>query len=166
MRNVGFVSKIINLASSVCLNLGAFLIGFALVSVCYGVLMRYVLHLPSGWVLGVNEYTTGAIVFLGLSYVQRQRGHVRVDLVVRRLPQKAEQILAVCGSIAGVVYIATLTWRSWFMAYSSFRHGIMTLGIVSFPLYWPQLIFTFGLALFVLQLIRSVIIDARTLLTK
>ena len=53
------------------------------------VFMRYVLHDPAMVADEFSAYMLVALSYLGLSYTWRQGGHVRITLLVSRLPVQA-----------------------------------------------------------------------------
>ncbi len=65
------------------------------------ILMRKLFNEP---VTGTLEITEGAlvlIIFLGLAYTQRRRGHIRVTLLTRYFPQSLRDLLYVLVLLVG-----------------------------------------------------------------
>ena len=59
---------------------------------------------PSGGItdsLGITELSMVLIVFCGLAYMESERGHVRVDLLVSKFPARLQSVLT------GILYLAT-----------------------------------------------------------
>ena len=101
--------------------LGATLLFVAItLAICAEVLLRYGFNSPIAWVVEISEYALLWITFLGASWVLRQGGHVRVDIVLQHLSARA---LRVCGlfssGLAAVtvlvlfVYGVDATWTAY-----------------------------------------------------
>jgi TRAP-type C4-dicarboxylate transport system permease small subunit len=76
-----------------------------------GVVLRYVLAEPLSWALAfTTEYLLTAIFFLALPYTFRVGAHVRIDVLYRALPERAQRWCGVIGSVLSVLFVAALTW--------------------------------------------------------
>jgi len=97
-----------------------FVVALVLV-VTYGVIKRYVFNAPELWPYEVAIMLGAAVWILGLSYVHRYDGHVRVDVIYCRLSPRLRGIIDVIGSILSffpifilVVYVsANWAWDAW-----------------------------------------------------
>ena len=75
------------------------------------VLLRYVVATPLSWALAfTTEYLLTAVFFLGLPYTVRVGAHVRIDMLYRTLPPRAQRWCTVVGSALSVLFVAALTW--------------------------------------------------------
>lgn len=75
-------------------------------AICAEVLLRYGFNSPISWVVEISEYALLWITFLGASWVLRQGGHVRVDILLQYLSPAA---LRLCGLFsAGTGVLVTL----------------------------------------------------------
>jgi len=87
----------------------------------YGVIRRYVFNAPELWPYEVAIMLGAAVWILGLSYVHRYDGHVRVDVIYSRLSPRLRGIIDVIGSILSffpifilVLYVsANWAWDAW-----------------------------------------------------
>jgi len=80
---------------------GAILL-FINAAICYAITMRYFFSNPPIWVAQTTEYALLWIVFLSTTWLLRERGHVRVDIIYTRLTKGTRRMLdAVMYSIAG-----------------------------------------------------------------
>ena len=97
---------------------------FALVLVLvvsYGVITRFVFNAPELWPYEVAIMLGAAIWVLGLSYVHRYDGHVRVDVIYAHLSPRTKGIIDVVGSLLSffpililIVYVsANWAWDAW-----------------------------------------------------
>jgi len=83
-----------------------FVMGF----VCAEVFMRYVFNAPIPGHLEGSELLMPIIVFLAISYTQRVRGHVGMDLFVDALPPALNRVATVVTLLISVFVCAILCW--------------------------------------------------------
>ncbi|MER0239236.1 TRAP transporter small permease [Fulvimarina sp. MAC8] len=108
-------------------------------------------------------YCLAASSFLALAYTFTRDGHIRVMLVLDRLPGRAARLAAelfallACGAatLFATYYIALLTAQS-------YRFGDKSTGIVAIPLWIPQSVVLLGLAILSIALLDSLVQTLRT----
>lgn len=89
-----------------CAALGATIFGFITLAICVGVALRYGFNRPLAWVDEISEYALLWMTFLGTSWVLRQGGHVRVDILMQFF---SSAMLRRCGLLsAGAGILAAL----------------------------------------------------------
>lgn len=91
--------------------------GAALLLICYEVVARYfVAQFPQflpDWGAEVTIYlTVWAVLIAGSQLVQTGR-HIRADLVVRQLPDRAQWLLELINLLAGLFYCGIVAWFGW-----------------------------------------------------
>ncbi len=76
--------------------LSSLFIAFMMVSTVFATFMRYryALGQAQAWTIHINGYLLLATCFLGLAYAQRQGRHIRVDILLQRLPYRAKYSVA------------------------------------------------------------------------
>lgn len=106
----------------------------------------------------IAGYFLGATSFLGLAYSFRQGAHIRVTLLIERLPppiRVAMNILALVIASAMIIYLtyftALLVWGSW-------KFEEMSTGLIKIPIWIPQLGMLIGMFLFALALIEDLVL--------
>jgi TRAP-type C4-dicarboxylate transport system permease small subunit len=106
--------------------LGSAIFAFITLAICAEVLLRYGFNRPLTWVVEVSEYALLWMTFLGTSWVLRQGGHVRVDILMQFLPpavlRKCGLVSAGAGILASLVLVvfgANVTWTA--IARGSFK---------------------------------------------
>lgn len=99
--------------------LGAILFAFITLAICAEVVLRYGFNRPLSWVDEVSEYALLWMTFLGTSWVLRQGGHVRVDILMQFFSpatlRKCGLVSAGAGILAGLVLVlfgANATWTA------------------------------------------------------
>ena len=116
-----------------------------------GAISRYAIARPVPLVDELSAYMLVAIVFLGGGYLLQQRGHVKVDFIIKILPPRVAAWLTVATdvvSILGTVMLAVMTAR---VAAVSLSVGSRTVGLLEIPIGAVQLIIPIGLSAIVLQ---------------
>jgi TRAP-type C4-dicarboxylate transport system permease small subunit len=95
-------------------------------------------------------YFLAASTFLALAYTFGAGGHIRVTLVLDRMPRRARWGAELVALVVMVVVTGYFAWHAAVMTWQSHRFGDMTLGLVAMPLWIPQTPMALGLlALFV-----------------
>lgn len=75
---------------------------------CYGVVMRYVFRQGIPWAWELPGLLFLIVTTLGLAYAQVKRRHVRVDLLLTRLPIRTQRILEAFAYIVFCAYCVLL----------------------------------------------------------
>ena len=122
---------------------------------CQMIFVRFVLNGSTVWQTEAVVYLVIAATLIGLSYVQRLRGHVNVDLLPLALPMGARYLLAMITlglSIAIVITMATYGWEFWYVAW---KQGWRSDTVWGVRLWIPYLAVPVGFSLFLLQLIAD-----------
>jgi TRAP-type C4-dicarboxylate transport system permease small subunit len=83
---------------------------FVMAFVCAEVFMRYAFNSPIPGHLEGSELLMPIIVFLAISYTQRVRGHVGMDLVVDALPAGIRRVVTIVTLLVSVLVCAILCW--------------------------------------------------------
>jgi len=86
-----------------CMFLGAAILAFLMISVCWDVIARTVVKRPLTWVLEFTEYGLLFMTFLSAAWVLRNEGHVTNDVFFARLSPKNQARFNTITSILGAV---------------------------------------------------------------
>lgn len=146
--------RIIDTASSICSVTSQVFTGIMIFLVAADATGRYVFNRPIPGVIEITELMMVFIVFLVFAYVEREEGHVRVDLVISRLPRKVRPYIECFGKVVSLGVIAIIVWQS--ILYSQ---GLREGGNVS--AYWGITVgsflwvVAFGCLLFCFQLVLN-----------
>ena len=88
--------------------------------VLYEVVMRYAFNAPTVWGFEATTFAYGVHFMLGLSLMERYGGHVRVDIISSRLPERAQAGLGVLTyAVIFVPVYSIMTWAAFRYAYTS-----------------------------------------------
>ena len=100
-------------------------------------------------------------IFLALAWTLRSGGHIRVNLVVQRLPAGARRITEIwCIAIAAIA-AGLFTYSAISMTWDSYRFGDVSVGMVPVPLWMPQVAMAAGVFLLEVALIEQLVLVLR-----
>lgn len=118
------------------------LAAFFLAGICVLVLAQIVGRLMGIAVPSADEfagYCLSASSFLALGYALRHNSHIRVTLLIERLPPAWRHRFELFCLLGGLALSATITWYTGEMLYYSIAFGDLTQGLVPIPLWIPQM---------------------------
>lgn len=144
------------LTSSFTYLAGAALI-LMLLQISVDVLCKYLFNMPLIWTMDVVvSYMMVAIVFLPLAEVEKQNGHIRVELLTQSLGAVSHRWVNIFSNIVATVYFAALAWRSWGDAVAKFEIGEYVMGEAQVVV-WPGRFFLpLGCGMLVLLLLYKI----------
>ena len=106
------------------LNLASGVIIFALVFLaCYNVVARKLLNAPVPGYVDWTEQFMAVFAFLGLAYVQREGGHIRMDLLVGTLRGRILWLFEFLSVLFMLLVVTALIYGTWFHFLRSFDFG-------------------------------------------
>ncbi len=113
---------------------------------------------------GTYEYIgvlTAVTISLSLAYCQVNKGHIRINILVDRLPMRVQAVLGIIGSIISAVLFGLVV-------YASYKSGMALLleqrHIGNTPLLLAPIVFTVGLGCLLISLV--LVVDALNFITK
>ena len=96
-------------------------------------------------------------VFLAVSFAQHDRRHIRVELLVRRLPifgQKVADVIQYALSALVFGFIARFAWPA---AIHGYNVGEYATGVINFPLWPARFVLAFGVTLMTVQCLFDIV---------
>lgn len=141
---------------------------FSCLIVIYEVVMRYIFKKPTSWVNLTSEVLLVYITFLAASWILRERGHVKVDIIENFLiTERGKVRIKILQDIFSLFFCLVFTWITWGYFWNTFstqeRYGG---GLFTFPLWMGIIVIPFGGALLCIQLFRELIEDVGYILRK
>lgn len=137
--------------------ISATLVAVMLAVICYDVLLRYAFNAPTIWATELSTYLLAGIAFLGLAFAHAERSHVRVDIVLVRLPTPMRRQVTLAGAWIGLWYVTVFLWQAVVLVINNYSYGTRSYGLLNTPVYVPQTIMIAGLAAFALMLVAEVV---------
>ena len=107
--------------------IAAFFIVFLMFFAVAQVISRKVFNYPLWGYIDIVEIVMVTFAFLGIAYCQRLGGHIRMELVVRRLQGRALWIFEVVGVAVGLGIIVVLLWYGFTHFLRAFQLGDSTI---------------------------------------
>lgn len=117
--------------------IAAIFIFILMLIVCADVVGRYVFSRPLWGTFEIAESLLVFIVFLGFAYTQQQKGNIRVQILVGRLPPRVRPLLDFVAHALGLAIFALITYEAGRHAIEAWRIGEESVGMVRIPL-WPS----------------------------
>ncbi len=133
-------------------SVSGWLVPLMMLLVAVEVFMRYVLHDPAMVADEFSAYMLVGLSYLGLAYTWRQGGHVRITLLVSRLPAKIASWIRLFVLIMIFIFMVGITHAGYTMIIYARQIGLRSDTWLTFPLFWPQLTVFIGFLLLTLTL--------------
>lgn len=132
MDRVQAVLSRINVGGSLVSGFGFLII---MLVTMYEVIMRYLFRAPTMWTLEASRYLMLVAVFFAAAYTLEMGGHIRVDLLVGRLPLGKRHIVNIVSSTLGVFFCVMLVWISGALAWLYYDLNVKSMTILAVPLF-------------------------------
>jgi TRAP-type C4-dicarboxylate transport system permease small subunit len=158
MRRLQSIVKIIEKVTDVLSGqLQAAIIFILMVMLLVEVLTRYILRSPISISEEMGAYLLVSITFMGLAYTWKERGHVRVSLLISRLPDRLAHLLRFITLILATLFTLPLMKASYDLISDSLLFESRSGSWLRTPLAYPQTILLIGAIMIFLQLVAEII---------
>ncbi|WP_431281134.1 TRAP transporter small permease subunit [Humitalea sp. 24SJ18S-53] len=121
------------------------------------VLSRRFLGTSSGGTTEVSGYMMGFGIAWGVAQAMTDRAHVRIDVLVMRLPLAARQLLHVFSLALLTLLMIVVAWSSIGVVEESILFDTRDISALAVPLVVPQSLWAFGLCFFALLLVAMLL---------
>jgi len=133
-------------------------------AVCAEIVLRTFFARPQVWVIEFSESGLLFVTFLGTSWLMRQDGHVRVDLLTNALSLEWRRRLALMSAVLGCAVSVVLTVFGVIVTLDAHRRGVYKPTILEFPTWVVLAVIPVGSALLALRFLhRFAALRRRTL---
>lgn len=129
--------------------------------ICSEVFCRYALNRPILGTVEISEHMLVFIVFAGLAYTQSVGGHIKIEVVTRHLPPRAQHILRIIALVIALLIFATIAWRTGQAAWESWQIKEVRWGALPLPTWPVKFAVPVGSLLLCLQLIIDLVAETR-----
>lgn len=106
------LNKVVRPVSGVLHGIGVAVLVVIMFLTAADVIGRYVFNRPILGAVELIEFMMAIVVAFCIAYCAVMKGHVRVELVVERLPQRAQAIIDSITSLLGFGLFSLIAWRS------------------------------------------------------
>jgi tripartite ATP-independent transporter DctM subunit len=127
--------------------------------ISYEVISRYLFNSPTSWVTEYSLYLFVGVSFLAAGYAHVEESHIRVEMLVERLPEKIRSTFLQVSAWVGLLFTILAAWQMCLFVVSEYRGGARAWGLLATPLWIPETPLAVGLCLFAL----AVLAEARRL---
>ena len=118
--------------------------------ICFDIVARHLLGFSSEATIELTGYMMAVGMTWGLAGTLFERGHVRIDVLVQKMPLRVRVWLHLASLIALIVSTGYYTWGAVSLARDSFAFGATDLSTLRTPLVIPQGLWAAGFALLLL----------------
>ena len=151
---IKFIEKVTDVLSG---YLQAGIIFFLMVTLLAEVLTRYILRSPLSIADEMGGYLLVSLTFMGLAYTWKEKGHVRVSLLISRLPHKFAHLLRFITLILATLFTLPLMKACYDLISDSLLFESRSGSWLRTPLAYPQTILLIGAIMLFLQLVAEII---------
>lgn len=116
---------------------------------------------PVPWMLEATEYCLFLATFLGAPWVLHLGEHVRIDMLVDKLPPAAARAVEVVMNVLGLSVSAVLLWYSAAVAFGAYADGAKVIKELIFPEWWIFAVVVFSSALLCIEFLVRLVNSAR-----
>ena len=134
-------------------RLSAVLLGLMTVLILVEILLWNTLEKTTLVADEYSAYGLAAIIFMGAGYCLKQKGHIRITLVLGFLPSKLAGWISFLATAVTTVFMGYLWWYLLKMVASTIRYHSTSGTLTQTPLWIPQSLMLAGAACFLLQLL-------------
>jgi TRAP-type C4-dicarboxylate transport system permease small subunit len=127
---------------------------FAMLLVCTEVITRYGLNKPIGWAIEVCEYILVGIASLGMAWLLKEEGHVKVDFVVNRFNPKSQALITGITSALAAAAVLIIASYGLLETVHLMEMGAAETGLLRIPKAYLLFPLSIGTFLFFIQLVR------------
>ncbi len=104
-----------------------------------------------------SAYGLATIIFLGAGYCLKEKGHIRITLVLGFLSDRISKMITVAATAATTLFMGYMWWYLLKMLQGAMRYGSTSGTLTNTPLWIPQLLMLIGAACFMLQLMATTV---------
>lgn len=102
-------------------------------------------------------FSMGASAFLGLAYTLRQDGHIRVRLVIERLPPGPRRYMEIASLVIATAMVGYFAYFSCWLLWKTVEFGEYTLGIVTIPKWIPMVAMPVGVVILFVAFVEELV---------
>lgn len=135
-----------------------YLVGLIVVLLVIDTIGSLIKHQIHG-VIELAVFTVIASAYIGLSYTEEVRGHVRVAALVGRFNEKVQLYIRILWGVISFVVIGLTTYAGFYKALEAYSEGEAIAGTVPYPLFPIRIVIAVSLLFYALQIFANFILD-------
>jgi TRAP-type transport system small permease protein len=118
------LAKVTCPVSGILHSVGAGVLALIMFLTTADVVLRYAFNRPIVGSYDLTEYMMAIMVSFGLAYCAFLKGHVRIDLIVGRLPPRVQAGIDSVTGLLGFLLFGLITWQSFVYMQLLFASGL------------------------------------------
>ncbi|CAM4244883.1 TRAP transporter small permease [Kerstersia similis] len=148
---------------SACGAVGALTFGLMALLIGCDVILR---NLGLNWLpssVEISEYMLMLATFVAAPWLLYQGGHIRIDVLITKMPRLTAQLCEVLCNLTGVIVCAVLAWQSLLVAMDAATQGSLVFKEIVFPEWWLNMPLLFGASLLCIEFLRRLYLSLQAL---
>lgn len=151
------LSRVIETLSTVGGYFSGCLVIIMIFLIMFEVFMRYALRCPPIIADEVSAYMYVVLSFIALAYAWKEKAHIRIEVLVSRLPQKLAKWLRLVTLVMALSYAFVASIVAYNFVLESYMRDLRSNTWLRVPLYLPEISLVIGFSLLSLMLIIEII---------
>ena len=127
---------------------------------------RTVFNIGIVWSFEISEMLLVLICFFALADTLKERRHVRIEVIDRRLAEDRRLWVGIAESVLALPVMGFITWKGFMFAHYAWKIGLVCETMPNIPLFPFRLILPIGFGLLFLQIAFQILDDLRYWLRK
>jgi TRAP-type C4-dicarboxylate transport system permease small subunit len=123
-------------------------------AMCYTIFMRFLFKQTTIWIIPMSEYALLWIVFLGTTWLLREKGHITTDIIYMHLKEKSKYTLDGVMFIIGGLTCATMVFLGVIHVCQCIAGGVTDVRAITVPKTAVFIIIPIGSILLTIQFFR------------
>ena len=111
-KTVAFLAKVLEPGTRWIHSVGMAILAIMMFLTAADVILRYVFNRPIPGSFELQEFMMGILVAMGIGYCAFLKGHINVDILFSRLPQRVQASLNVFHYLIASCLFALVCWRT------------------------------------------------------
>lgn len=111
-KTIQFIDRAIYSVSRVVNGGGVWFLAAMMLFIAADVFLRYIFNRPTKGSYEIIQFMMLIFVFLGLAYAGARRSHIALDVVVSRLPQRAQALIDSIAYLLSLGVVFLMVWQS------------------------------------------------------
>lgn len=138
------------------------LMAAAVILVTAQIITRFVTKTPLPWSEEIARYIFLWLVWVGAAFATKERKHIRIDVVINRLPQLGQRACTIVSTIVWIAFVIFMVGISVTLTQSVFQGGQTATGS-GLPMWIPYASIPVGMALMLFRILQNCYFDLKAL---
>lgn len=164
--SINNIESTVSILEYILLNISMLSVASLLIIVSLDVISRYILRKPIHGGYEIAEILLVFIIYTAISYLQKTKGHIAIDIVTSRLPENIQVYFDIFGNIIGLFCSIIISWQTFIVALHSLNIQEISMSVVKIPLWPGKFIIAIGFSVLSLRLIIDILSSMKIVLFK